>query len=108
MRARARGGYTAVVGVHRALAVAAVALSVAPHVASAPAQSPSAALLQTYLPVLVFHPDERWPPADPAAFVGASRLEERGATGGWSVSSRTSLPDSSVPCARVPCFRLNL
>jgi hypothetical protein len=97
------------VGVRRPLAVAAVLLSVALPVASAPAQPPDrAALLQTYLPVLVFHPDERWPPSGPEPFVGASRLEERGATGGWPVSSRTSLPDSSVPCARVPCFRLNL
>ena len=77
--------------------------------AAARAQPPDrSALLRLYLPVLVFHPDETWPPADPAPFVRASRLEERGATGGWVASARTELPDASVPCARQPCFRLNL
>ena len=75
----------------------------------APTQPPDrSALLERYLPVLVFHPDERWPPADPDPFVRASRLEERGATGGWFASARPELPDSAVPCARIPCFRLNL
>jgi hypothetical protein len=66
------------------------------------------ALLRLYLPVLVFHPEEQWPPADPDRFVVGSRLEERDVTGRWSPSTRTYLPDSSVPCARKPCFRLNL
>jgi len=75
----------------------------------APGQPPDrASLLARYLPVFVFHPDERWPPADPDPFVRASRLEERGATGGWLPSARPDLPDQTVPCARIPCFRLNL
>jgi hypothetical protein len=77
--------------------------------AAARAQAPDrAALLREYLPVLVFHPEELWPPADPDAFVRASRLEERGAAGGWKSSTRPGLPDASVPCPRRPCFRLDL
>jgi len=73
------------------------------------AQPPDrSSLLRLYLPVLVFHPDEVWPPAEPDPFVGGSRLEERGTTGSWVASARTELPDASVPCARQPCFRLNL
>jgi hypothetical protein len=89
-----------------ALVLAALAAVVA---TQAPAQPPDrSALLRLYLPVLVFHPEERWPPADPDPFVRASRLEERGATGGWTASPRPDLPDATVPCLRSPCFRLNL
>ncbi len=92
-----------------ALAVAALAGVFVLPVGVGAGQPPDrSSLLQLYLPVVVFHPDERWPPADPDPFVRASRLEERGATGGWTPSPRSELPDATIPCTRAPCFRLNL
>jgi hypothetical protein len=67
----------------------------------------TAALLQTYEPVLLFHPQEDWAPESASAFVGRARVERRDAGGRWSPLP-PPLPTSANGCAVAPCYRFNL
>jgi hypothetical protein len=59
-----------------ALAVVLAALAAAPSALSAPRTTPDAQLLNTFKPVLVFHPDESFRPTKVQSFVADSELEQ--------------------------------
>jgi hypothetical protein len=64
-------------------------------------------LLQRFLPVLYFHPDEAWAPVHVERFLRLARLERRTARGLWT-GTTPPLPTSSVGCTFTPCYRFNL
>lgn len=66
-------------------------------------------LLQTFEPVLVFHPGEDWAPEPVEPFLADARVEKQVAKGSWKMAGG-SLPTSTVGCTVTlnPCYRLNL
>lgn len=65
------------------------------------------ALLQTYQPVLLFHPDEDWAPQTVDAYLKGARIERQATPGLWAAVP-PPVPTSTVGCTATPCFRLNL
>lgn len=64
-------------------------------------------LLQRFLPVLYFHPDEAWAPVEVERFLRLARTERQTARGVWT-RTLTPLPTSTVGCTFTPCYRFNL
>jgi hypothetical protein len=64
-------------------------------------------LLQRFMPILYFHPDEVWAPVAVERFLGLARVERQTARGVWTPTT-TPLPTSSVGCTFAPCYRFNL
>jgi hypothetical protein len=64
-------------------------------------------LLQRFMPVLYFHPDEAWAPVAVERVLRVARQERQTARGVWT---RTAAPlaTSTVGCTLTPCYRLNL
>jgi hypothetical protein len=80
---------------------AALLAGAAPH-AAVPAD-----LLKLYEPVLLFHPDEEWPPEAVETYLRAARVERQVTQGRWTIVA-PPLPTSTSGCLLTPCFRLNL
>jgi hypothetical protein len=88
------------------LLVAAVAAAAAGGATpAASAESPD--VLNTYEPVLLFHPSEDWAPERVETFLATARVERQIARGSWAPFAGP-LPTSTAGCAFNPCFRLNL
>ena len=66
-----------------------------------------ATLLQTYEPVLLFHPDEDWAPEVVESYLKLAKVERQVTKGAWSTVP-PPLPTSSAGCTLTPCLRLNL
>ena len=64
-------------------------------------------LLQRFMPILYFHPDETWAPFEVEPFLRVARVERQTARGVWTRTT-TPLPTSSVGCTFTPCYRFNL
>ncbi len=78
----------------------------ASHAAAAPPVD-SAALLQTFEPVLYFHAEEEWAPEHADAFVGRARVEKQVSRGTWTTVP-PPFPTSTKGCTLTPCYRFNL
>jgi hypothetical protein len=66
-----------------------------------------ATLLQTYEPVLLFHPGEDWAPEPVETYLRVAKIERQTAQGVWSAVP-PPLPTSTTGCRLTPCLRLNL
>ena len=66
-----------------------------------------ATLLQTYEPVLLFHPDEDWAPEPVGKYLNVAKVERQAAKGVWSAVP-PPIPTSTAGCTLTPCLRLNL
>ncbi len=64
-------------------------------------------LLQTYEPVLLFHPSESWAPEQVETFLADARVEQQVAAGSWKTAAGP-LPTSNTGCTLTPCYRFNL
>jgi hypothetical protein len=64
-------------------------------------------LLQRFMPILYFHPDETWAPVEVERFLQLARRERQTARGVWTRTA-APLPTSTVGCTLTPCYRLNL
>jgi VPS62-like protein len=64
-------------------------------------------LLQTYEPVLLFHPSEHWAPEQVETFLADATVEKQASKGSWQTVAG-ALPTSSAGCVLTPCYRLNL
>jgi Vacuolar protein sorting-associated protein 62 len=71
------------------------------------ASSRTVDLLQTYAPVLLFHPSEDWAPEPVETFLADARVEKQVAQGSWKTVGGP-LPTSNTGCSLSPCYRLNL
>ncbi len=63
-------------------------------------------LLQRFMPILYFHPDEAWAPVAVERFLRVAKVERQATRGTWTRT--TALPTSSVGCTFTPCYRFNL
>ncbi len=88
-----------------ALALAAAALVAAS--AGRAATPPTSQLLQTYEPVLLFHPSEEWAPEPVESYLQIARVERQQAKGSWATVP-PPLPTSAAGCTLTPCLRLDL
>ena len=66
-----------------------------------------ATLLQTYEPVLLFHPDEDWAPQPVESYLKLAKVERQVTKGAWATVP-PPIPTSTAGCALTPCLRLNL
>jgi len=64
-------------------------------------------LLERFMPILYFHPDEAWSPVAVERFLQVARVERQTGRGVWARTGAT-LPTSTVGCTFTPCYRLNL
>jgi hypothetical protein len=64
-------------------------------------------LLQRFVPVLYFHPDEVWAPVAVERFLGVARVERQTTRGAWTRTT-SPLPTTAVGCTSTPCYRFNL
>jgi hypothetical protein len=76
-------------------------------VAARAAAPDPATLLQTYEPVLLFHPGEDWAPKQVESYLNVAKIERETSKGVWTTVP-PPIPTSTAGCARTPCFRLNL
>ena len=81
---------------HARLLAAALALALCAPASASAAPAP-AQLLRTYAPVVVLHPDERFPPVPVEDFLAVSALQQRGGDGVWREVAATALPTSGGP-----------
>jgi hypothetical protein len=76
--------------------------------ASGRAATPTAnELLQTYEPVLLFHPAEEWAPETVESYLQVAKVERQTQKGVWAPVP-PPLPTSTLGCTQSPCLRLNL
>jgi hypothetical protein len=64
-------------------------------------------LLQKFMPILYFHPDEVWSPVAVERFLRLARVERQTRPGSW-IRTTTALPTSTAGCTVTPCYRFNL
>jgi hypothetical protein len=64
-------------------------------------------LLQRFMPILYFHPDETWAPVAVERFLRVARVERQAPRGTWTRTT-TALPTNTVGCTATPCYRFNL
>src|SRR3954447_11289620 len=67
----------------------------------------SGALLRQFEPVLLFHPEEGWPPEHAESFIGRARIEKQVARGRWTTVPPPP-PTNTRGCSFTPCYRFNL
>jgi hypothetical protein len=64
-------------------------------------------LLQRFMPILYFHPDEVWAPVSVERFLRVARVERQTTRGAWTRTTNP-LPTNAVGCTLTPCYRFNL
>jgi hypothetical protein len=82
-------------------------LILAPPCVGASPSSGAVDLLQTYEPVLLFHPSEDWAPEPVETYLKDAHVEKQVAKGSWKTTAGP-LPTSNTGCTLMPCYRLNL